>query len=92
MNEERLLSDQTKNPSVYVKLNERNLTANGGYDHQADNQYGGNRYDHTDSQDGRYGYDSRAYNQYSGNGYGQTDSQDGRSYDHQADYQNSGNE
>ena len=80
---------------MYVKPNDPNLTDNGGYDHQADNQYGGDRYDHTDSQNGRYGDDSRAYNQYSGNGYGQTGSQDGRSYrsyDHQVDYQNSANE
>ena len=27
INEERLLSDQNKNPSMFVKLNDRNLTA-----------------------------------------------------------------
>ena len=42
MNEERLLFDQNKNPSVFAKPNDPNLTANGGYDHQADNEYGGN--------------------------------------------------
>ena len=42
INEERLLSDQNRNPSVFVKPNDRNLTANGG-----------NGYDHNDSQ---YGY------------------------------------
>ena len=57
MNEERLLFDQNKNPSVFAKPNGPNLTANGGYDHQIDNQYGGNEYNHTDSQYGRYGYD-----------------------------------
>ena len=56
MNEERLLFDQNKNPSVFAKPNGPNLTANGGYDHQIDNQYGGNEYNHTDSQYGRYGY------------------------------------
>ena len=38
-----------------------------GYDHQADNQYDGNGYDHADSQFGRYGYDHQADYQYSGN-------------------------
>ena len=42
INEERLLSDQNKNPSMFVKLNDRNLTANGG-----------NGYNHNNSQ---YGY------------------------------------
>ena len=46
MNEERLLSDQNKNPSVFAKPNDPNLTANGG-----------NGYDHNDHQYGKYGYD-----------------------------------
>ena len=69
MNEERLLFDQNKNPSVFAKPNDPNLTANGGYDHQADNEYGGNGYDHAGSQSGRYGYDNQADNEYDGNGY-----------------------
>ena len=39
INEERLLSDQNKNPSVFVKPNDRNWTGNGG-----------NGYDHNNSQ------------------------------------------
>ena len=41
MNEERLLSDQNKNSSVFAEPNDRNLAANGGngYDHK-DRQYG----------------------------------------------------
>ena len=50
MNEKRLQFDQNKNPSVFAKLNDPNLTANGRYYHQVDNQYGGNGYDHADSQ------------------------------------------
>ena len=63
MNEERLLSYQNENPSVFAKPNDPNLAANDGYDHQADNHYGGNGYYHTDSQ-----YDDHADYQYSGNG------------------------
>ena len=44
MSEERLLSDQNKNPSVFVKPNDPNLIANGGYD-QANSQYGRCGYD-----------------------------------------------
>ena len=89
---------------LFAKSKNPNLTANDGYDHQADNQFGGNSYDYTDSQHGRYGYDHQADNQYDGNGYDHTDSQYGRyGYDHQADnqyvngydhthYQYSGNE
>ena len=69
MNEERPLFDQNKNPSVFAKPNDPNLTANGRYNNQADNEYGGNGYDHADSQSGRYGYDHQADNQYDGNGY-----------------------
>ena len=88
MNEERLLFDQNKNPSVFAKPNDPNLTANGAYDHQADNEYGGNGYDHADSQSGRYGYDNQADNQYDGNGYDYADRQCGRyGYDYQADNQ-----
>ena len=54
MNDERLLFDQNKNPSVFVKPNDANSTDNGGYDYQADNQYGINGYDHADSQYNRY--------------------------------------
>ena len=93
MNEKRLLSDLNKNPSVFAKPNDFNLTANGGngydhnegqygrygYDHQADSLYDENGHDHADSQNGRYVYDHQADNQYV-NGY-----------DH-ADYQYSGNE
>ena len=79
MNEERLLFDQNKNASVFVKLNEPSQIANGGYDH-ADSQYG------------RYGYDYQADNQYRRDGYGQVDSEYSRyRQDHQADYQYSGN-
>ena len=53
MNEERLLPDQNKNPSVFTKPSDPNLSANGG-----------NGYDHADSQYGRYGYDHQADNQY----------------------------
>ena len=81
MNEERLLFDQNKSPSGSAKPNDPNLTSNGGYDHQANNEYGGNGYDHADSQSGRYGYDHQADNQY-----------DKYGYDHQADYQCSGHE
>ena len=35
-----------------------------GYDHHADNQYGGNGYYQTDSQYDSYGYDDQADNQY----------------------------
>ena len=86
MNEERLLFDRNKNPSVFAKPNDPNLTSNGGYDHQADNQYGGNGFDHADSQCGRYGYDHQADNQYGGNECDHIDSQYGRyGYDYQAD-------
>ena len=68
MNEERLLSDQNKYPSVFPKPNDPNLTANGrtgydhndrqydgyGYDHQADNEHDENGYDHDNSQYCRY--------------------------------------
>ena len=54
MNDERLLFDQNKNPSVFVKPNDANSTDNGEYDYQADNQYGVNGYDHADSQYNRY--------------------------------------
>ena len=92
MNEEKLLFDQNKNPSVFAKPNDPNLTANGGYDHQADNKYGGNGYDHAGSQSGRYGYDNQADNQYDGNGYDYADRQCGRyGYDNQADNQYDGN-
>ena len=92
INEERLLFEQNKNPFVFAKPNDPNLTANGGYDYQDDNQHGGNGYGHTDSQNGRYGYDHQAENQYGGNGYGQAGSQYGRyGYDHQPDYQYNGN-
>ena len=76
MDEERLRFDQNKNPSVFAKLNGPNLRANGryGYDHQADNQYGGNVYDHADNEYGRYRYDHQADNEYCGNIYGQADS------------------
>ena len=68
--------------------NDSNLTATGGYDHQTDNKYGGNGYDHADSKSGRYGYDHQADDQYDGNGYDYGDSQCGRyGYDHQADNQ-----
>ena len=106
MNEERLLFDQNKNPSGSAKPNDPNLTSNGGYDHQANNENGGNGYDHADSQSGRYEYDHQADNQYDGNGYDYADDQCGRygydhqadnqydkyGYDHQADYQCSGHE
>ena len=73
---------------MFANPSNPNLTANGGYDHQADNEYGGNGYDHADSQGGRYGYDHQADNQYDGNRYGYADSQYGRyGYDHQADNQ-----
>ena len=92
MNEERLLFDQKKNPSVFVKPNDPNLTANGGYDHQVDDHYGGNGYDHTDSQYGRYEYDHQADNQCGGSGYDHADSLRGRyGYDHQVNNQYSGN-
>ena len=92
INEERLLFEQNKNPFVFAKPNDPNLTANGGYDYQDDNQHGGNGYGHTDSQNGRYGYDHQAENQYGRNGYGQAGSQYGRyGYDHQPDYQYNGN-
>ena len=42
INEERLPHDQNKNLSVFAKPKDPNLTANGGYDHQVDNQYGRN--------------------------------------------------
>ena len=51
MTEERLLFDQNKNPSVFGKPNDPNLTAS-------------DRYDHTDSQHDRYGYDHQANSQY----------------------------
>ena len=71
---------------MFAKPNDPNLTSNGGYDHQADNQYGGNGFDHADSQCGRYGYDHQADNQYDGNGCDHADSQCGRyGYDHQDD-------
>ena len=64
------------------------MTANGAYDHQADNEYDGNGYDHADSQSGRYGCDHQADNEYDRNGYDYADSQFGRhGYDHQADNQ-----
>ena len=47
MNEERLLFDQNKNPAVFAKPNDPNVTSNDECDHQADNQYGGNGCDHT---------------------------------------------
>ena len=40
--EERLLFDQNKNSSVFAKPNDPNVTSNGGYNHQANNQHGGN--------------------------------------------------
>ena len=90
MNEERLLSDQNKNSSVFAKSKNPNLTANDGYDHQADNQYDGNGYDHTDSQYGRYGYDHQADNQYV-NGYDHTHYQySGNERNHRAYYQYGG--
>ena len=106
MNEERSLFYQNKTPSVFANPNDPNLTANGGYNNQADNEYGGNGYDHADSQSGRYGYDHQADNQYDGNGYDHADSQCRRygydhqtenqynryGYDHQANYQCSGHE
>ena len=92
MNDERLVFDQNKNPSVFAKPNDPNLTANGGYDHQADNQFGVNGHDYADNQNGRHRYDHQAENQYGGNGYDHSDNQYGRyGYDHQADYQYSGN-
>ena len=63
LHEERLLFDQNKNPSVFAKPNDPNLTANDG-----------NEYDHADSQYGRYGYDHQADNQYV-NGYDHADYQ-----------------
>ena len=92
MNEERLLFDENKNHSVFVKPNDPNSTANGGNDHQADNQYVRNGYDRTVSQYGRYGYEHQIDNQYGVNGYDHAASQCGRyGYDHQADNQYSGN-
>ena len=92
MNKEGLLFNQNKNPSVFAKPSDSNSTANSGYDREADNQYGGNGYDRTDSQYGRYGYDHQADNQYVGNGYDHADNQyDRYGYGHQADYQYSGN-
>ena len=64
---------------MFAKPNDSNLITNGGYYHQADNQYGRNRYDHADSQYGRNGYDHEVDNQYV------------HGYNH-ADYQYSGNE
>ena len=64
MNEERLLSDQNKNPSVFSKPNDPNLTADGGHDHRANDQYGGNGYGQTGSQYCRYGYEHLADYQY----------------------------
>ena len=102
LNEERLLSDQNKNPSVFPNPKHPNLTANGrneyyhvdsqygryGYDHQADNQYNGNEYYLADSQYDRYGYDHQTDNQYDGNEYDHVDSRYGRyGYGHQADNQ-----
>ena len=90
MNEERLLSDQNENPSVFAKPNDPNLTANDGYDHQADNHYGGNGYDHTNSQYGRYEYDHQADNQYV-NGHDHADYQySGNGHNHRADDQYGG--
>ena len=92
MNKEGLLFNQNKNPSVFAKPSDPNLTANSGYDHEADIQYGGNGYDRTDSHYGRYGYDHQADNQYAGNGYDHADNQyDRYGCGHQADYQYSGN-
>ena len=91
INEERLLSDQNKSPSVFAKPGDPNLTANYRCDYRADNQYGRNGYDHTDIQYGRYGYNHQAANQYDGNGCDHTDNQYGRyGYDHQADNQYDG--
>ena len=105
MNEERLISDQNKNPSVFPKTNDPNLTANGGngydhndrqygrygYDHQTDDQHDGDGYDHNDSQYGRYGCDHQADNQHDGNGYGHVDYQySGKECNHRADDQYGG--
>ena len=80
MNEERLLSDQNKNPSVFAKPNDPNLTANGG-----------NGYDHNDHQYGRYGYDHQADSQHDGNGYDHADYQySGNKHNHRADDQYGG--
>ena len=88
VNEERLLSDQNKTPSVFAKPNDANLAANSGYYQQADNQHGGNGYDHADNQYGRYGYDHQVVNRYDGNGYDHAYSQYVRyGYDHHADNQ-----
>ena len=104
-NEEILLFDQNKNPSMFANPKNSNLTANGGYDHadnqygrygydnEADSQYDGNGYDHDDNQYGRYGYDHQNDNQYDGNGYDHADSQCDRcGYEHQVDNQYGGNE
>ena len=73
---------------MFAKPNDSNLITNGGYYHQADNQYGRNRYDNADSQYGRNGYDHEVDNQYDGNGFERIESQYGRyGYDHQADNQ-----
>ena len=79
LHEERLLFDQNKNPSVFAKPNDPNLTANDG-----------NEYDHADSQYGRYGYDHQADNQYV-NGYDHADYQcSGNEHNHRADDQYGG--
>ena len=63
LNEERLISGQSKNPSVFAKPNNPNLKANDG-----------NKYYHANSQVVRYGYDHQADNQYV-NGYDHADYQ-----------------
>ena len=60
MNKEGLLFNQNKNPSVFAKPSDPDLTANSGYDHETDNQYVGNGYDHADNQYDRYGYGHQA--------------------------------
>ena len=83
MNEERPLFGQNKNPSVFAKPSSHN----DGYDHQTDNKYGRNEYDHTDRKYGRYEYGHQTDNQYGANGYNYAHIQYGRcGYDHQADY------
>ena len=79
LNEERLISGQSKNPSVFAKPNNPNLKANDG-----------NKYYHANSQVVRYGYDHQADNQYV-NGYDHADYQcSGNEHNHRADDQYGG--